>query len=329
MISSTVSLKHLNIDRVRTVMKQEKEATKISIANSTGLSVATCGNILKELLETGEVFELDLAESTGGRPSRRFTYNKNFAYIGCLYMSRLPNSFSVTYAVVNLTNEVVKEATIESNKLNLTILDKIVHQLILDYPDITVLSFGIPGVVRDGLIDDCDIKDFIQIDMKTFFEDKYSIDCLIDNDVNATTLGYYDRTGNSEEESLAFVFYPLHNRPGSGFVIDGHILRGHTNFAGEVGYLPFDINMNTLEDNSMTDEAFIILVAKTLTTINCIINPKRIILSGDRFDTAIIEAIKLSLDSMTPHTHVPTIIYENSIHNSYIGGLTSMAMEVL
>ena len=61
---------------------------KNSLSISTGLSIATCGNILKDLILSDEVIELDLAQSEGGRPARRFRYNENHELILIIYVRK-------------------------------------------------------------------------------------------------------------------------------------------------------------------------------------------------------------------------------------------------
>jgi hypothetical protein len=45
-----------------------QHGTTSSVSNITGLSVATCGNVIKSLVQTGEIIEVEMVESHGGRP---------------------------------------------------------------------------------------------------------------------------------------------------------------------------------------------------------------------------------------------------------------------
>jgi predicted NBD/HSP70 family sugar kinase len=38
---------------------------------------------------------------------------------------------------------------------------------------------------------------------------------------------------------LHVIKFPKDNFPGAGFIVDGHLLKGNTKFAGEVSFLPF------------------------------------------------------------------------------------------
>ena len=69
----------MNRELVRQTLKKMGQGTKSMVAEATGLSVATCRSILLELLEAGELVELDLEESSGGRPAQIYKFNENFS----------------------------------------------------------------------------------------------------------------------------------------------------------------------------------------------------------------------------------------------------------
>ena len=68
---NTQQVKRINVELVKNTLRSTGVGTKSSIANLTRLSVATCGTILNELLQTGEIIDLGPDESSGGRPASR------------------------------------------------------------------------------------------------------------------------------------------------------------------------------------------------------------------------------------------------------------------
>ncbi len=52
------NLKMLNIEKAKQHLKTGKPFTNISLSKASGLSVATCGNIIREMIATGEVKEV-------------------------------------------------------------------------------------------------------------------------------------------------------------------------------------------------------------------------------------------------------------------------------
>ena len=53
LINNVLRVKESNTRLVLTAIRKSKTATRKEISKSTGLSLSTCGNILKDLLATG------------------------------------------------------------------------------------------------------------------------------------------------------------------------------------------------------------------------------------------------------------------------------------
>lgn len=70
-VNTATRVKQVNIELVKTDLKALRFETELTVANATGLSVATCGNILNELLKRGEVIKSDL-EQSGIRSAQRY-----------------------------------------------------------------------------------------------------------------------------------------------------------------------------------------------------------------------------------------------------------------
>lgn len=54
-----------------------------------------------------------------------------------------------------------------------------------------------------------------------------------------TTYGFYARQEGDCGDTVAVLYFPKNACPGSGAVVDGQLLRGASNFAGEISFLPW------------------------------------------------------------------------------------------
>lgn len=327
--SNSIKLKKINVELVKSSLKSEKYSTKTSISTATGLSVATCGNILKELLSTGEVLEIELKPSTGGRPARRFTYNLDFSHVASIYARKEGEYKSLSCTVSNMIGDQVYETYVEYEDITIKEFETVIETLINTYPTIKALGIGVPGVVNQGIIGICDFKALCHIPIEQHLSQKYNLMVVAANDVNSTAIGFHHRIQYYPTENLAYIYYPIDGNPGAGIIIGGQILKGHTNFAGEISFLPLGVSVDTQPKIQKNNDVFSKLVAKTLASINCIINPKCIVLSGYCFTEQLIELIRIDLSSLIPAGHLPDLKYEEDIHKNYIYGLTSMALEKL
>lgn len=317
----TSLLKNINVNKVRNALRQAHIASKNTLSKMTSLSVATCGNILRELEVSGEVSEVQLAQSTGGRPSKRYAYNKDFAHILKAYVRKENQEKTLIYEVTDILGQTIEAETVWMDFIRPDHLIAYIQGLIDKYPRIKVISFGLPGLVAGGYVDFCDIEELSQCDLKNRLVQATGKTVLIDNDVNITAVGYYYKH-HLMESSFVYLYYPLKGMPGAGIVLDGKVLKGCSNFSGEVSFLPVE-NRSTDE----SDSVFNIRVSATIRSITCLINPKTVVLSGFRLKESDLEYIYKDLSLHLPKQHMPEVLYVEDMHEDYMTGLWSLAIE--
>ncbi len=324
-----MQLKQINVDAVKDALKANDYSTKNSIAQETGLSIATCGNILSELLASGEAKEIDLDASSGGRPARRFVFNKDFTHVATVYFRREGDQDSMVMTVSNLVEEVVYEKSIERTSFDLPQIEDHIQQILTRFPKISVLALGIPGVVHKGQVGYSHFDALNQVPLEAHLQAKFDVKIILENDMNATALGFYHSYAKETPETIAYVYFPKDNISGAGIIVEGNILRGHTNFAGEVSYLPLGLDYPAQRAVQQDPDAFSTFVVGMIASINGVINPQRVVLSGYYFKEALNRQIQDKLEASIPHPHVPDLLYEADIHVNYIRGLTALALDQL
>jgi predicted NBD/HSP70 family sugar kinase len=320
-------VKQVNVELVKTALKALKFGTKSTIANATGLSVATCGNILNELLERGEVIETDLEQSSGGRPARRFMYNANYSYIACIYVSNEGGIYRTVYAVANLTGEIIAKNSSEVELINYEAIDNLLEDLTGKYENIKAVGIGIPGIVHKGLIGAGDIEELVNIPLAARLKAKYNLHITVENDVNLTAYGFYQKQHYEEDKTVAVVMFPEGNCSGAGIIVDGRIIRGNTNFAGEVSYLPLDYSREEQIKQTKNPDVFFLLMVKTIASIIAVINPAIIVVTGGLIRLDMMAGITNSCEVIIPQEHMPQIIIKENMQEDYINGLISITLE--
>ena len=86
MKNNTKMVRKINSDVIRKVLRKNEELTKAEISSLTGLSIATCGNLLKLIVESGEVIEGELEQSTGGSRHADIVIMLEKNLLLCLYV---------------------------------------------------------------------------------------------------------------------------------------------------------------------------------------------------------------------------------------------------
>lgn len=328
-VNNAIRVKQVNVELVKTALKALTFGTKLTIAHATGLSVATCGNILNELSERGEVIEAELEQPNGGRPARRFMYNANYSYIACIYVSNDGGVYKITHAVTNLKGEIIEGNSAEVEIINYEVIDNLIEKLIYNYENIKAIGIGIPGIIYRGIIGAVDIEELTDLPLATRLKTKYNLKVIVENDVNLIAYGFYKKQNYDEDKTIAVVYFPKDNGSGAGIIVEGRIIKGNTNFAGEVSYLPFDQSRE--EQIKLTDSAerCFPLMAKIIGSIIAIINPETVVLTGGLVRPNMQADFSIACRKRVPHEHMPQIIVQENMQEDYINGLVSITLESL
>jgi hypothetical protein len=326
--NNSIRVKKINQELIKQALKSMKQGTKSMISSATGLSVATCGNILNELLETGEVMETELEAPNGGRPARRYVYNANYSYILCIF-AKTEGGQSLKYAVANSVGERVEEGQLKPAKINAETIDAIVGSFIEKYQHIKAVGIGIPGLVHEGVINICDIQELIDAPLEAQLREKYGIEVIIDNDMNMTVYGFYKKQDYDEDTTIVVMTFVKDNFPGSGIMVNGHIHRGNTNFAGEVSFLPFGISREEQFNQLNQHDTCIPLVSHVIMSTTAVLNPDTIALTGDQVRKEDVELIFNQCLEFIPREHLPQITVLEQPDDDYMNGLISVTLESL
>jgi predicted NBD/HSP70 family sugar kinase len=329
-ISNTAQVKRYNVEIVKNALKALPGGTKTTIARITGLSVATCNTILNELASTGEILEVTNEYSSVGRPAQVYRFNENYSYICCIYMSYENSVKILNYAVVNLLGDVIEEYAMIKARIDYDVIENLVKELIDKCENIKAIGIGIPGVVnQQNIIDFCDIEELGNCALAESLTSKFGMDVVIENDMNSIAYGVYQEGEYEEETSIAVVSFYKDNWPGSGIIVDGHIIHGNTNFAGEVSYLPFGHSHNEQKELLKNRKNVIKIVAQTICSLAAIINPHTIVLTGTTLEDDMLKEICDLICLSIPKKHIPKILLEKNVQDYYLKGLSSMTLEYL
>lgn len=328
-LTNTQQLKELNVDTIRRLLRCHTKVTKNDLANLSGLSVATCGNILRDMVETEEAYEIEQAKSTGGRPAKTYLLNKDFHHLAALYARRENRQLTLTYQVTNLIGEIISEQTKALDDITIDLLSRSIDQVLSTHPSIHSFAIGLPGVIRDGYVSSCDIVSLGGIELRDHLTSRYDLDFVVENDVNATVLGFYNRLQDNKNQSTVYIYYPSSDCLGSGIIINGQILYGKSNYAGEAGFLPFSDYNGTSDLAKDNPSLFAAQAAKTLMAYICIINPDNMVISGYNISAEIVATIKDELNKLCAQEHQPHLHFEADIKESYLLGLRKLAMDQL
>lgn len=192
----------------------------------------------------------------------------------------------------------------EVMKYSISIQDiyDVIDTVILHYPDISVIGMSIPGIIYNGLLSSSYIYDIENNEIEKAFTKRYHQKIVITNDVNAAAVGYY--VSQKKYQTFMFIFEPVALGIGSGIIINGQLICGAHNFAGEVIYLPFHDQKD--HQPNVTPESAMDIVSKTVISAMCVIDPQAIILFCDLITD--IDELKKEIEKRVPQEFIPDMI---------------------
>lgn len=327
--NNTLRVKESNSNLILDTLKKFGTATRTEIARDTGLSIATCGNILKDLLKTGEILEGDLENCSSGRPARQYIYNKNFSLVIAMTIQSDQNLKTLQYAVTNLYGETVEEKIKAYDTIDPDTIVTLVDELIQLHPNIKAMGIGIPGYAdKDGTIGITDVAELNGVNLAELLEKKFDIKVAIDRSPAISAYGFCQKYPDAAEDALATILMPSQHPMGVGIVINGQIYKGATNLEGEISYI-YDGFAKEFAPQQKGESSLVQESLFSVAAIIATINPSLIVFMGRSFTEETYEKIVEKSRAMFPENFLPKFQLYSDYSDVYLEGTIQIAIDCL
>ena len=150
---------------------------------------------------------------------------------------------SIKYGVINEDGTLLEtnDRDTEAYKGGLSIIEKvkdIIHELKINN-DISGICISTAGMVcpKEGKIVYAGptIPNYTGVEVKKILEEEFNLPCFVENDVNCAALGEFFGGAGKGTHSMACL--TIGTGIGGALIIDGKVLHGFSNSAGEIGYM--------------------------------------------------------------------------------------------
>lgn len=326
-VENTMDIKAMNVSKVIDSFLKLGQSTRADIARDSGLSISTCNTIIRELLASGELTEGEMVKAVG-RPSHTYVYNADRSLALCITIVSNNMVNSIRYALVNLEGKIIEENEIVKKNIALEEFYAIIDG-VLEKNNVEAIGIAIPGMAYNGTIEYCDVESLDGIALQQILEEKYAIRVIVENEMHLKAYGYYKNHPEFGNEIVALLNLPEGHTCGASFVIDGQVLEGVSNFAGEINYLPFADSREDLIRQSSDKKTLIPLIAKIVISIITIINPAHLAFVGNGFDEEIVEEVKKIVDKTIPHAYQPEYYLQRDISKEYLDGIVMFTQDMI
>ena len=199
----------------------------------------------------------------------------------------------------------------------------IIDTLLLDHPDILSIGISLPALFDD---------DTKIVKINYFYRDitiniekikqRYKQDIHFDNDMNTAVVGCY--VTQDEYKNIVALYQPTLYKAGVGIVINGQLVKGLHNVAGEMQYMPLRLS-DDVSTLSSTPEGSIELVGKEILSLISTIAPEAVYV----FCKLLLDenALYNYLRGYVPEKYIPKIIISEAMIKHCILGQKLLCQE--
>ena len=287
-------------------MKENPGIDKSELAVLSGLTFPTVSSAIKDMLLSKEVIKMNEI-SKGGRPGAVYKINENYRYIACAYI----NAYTLYVRIYNVVGMQCEQMNYELTvSAKPSTLYKIFYEIKVKYPALSVIAFGIPGVVLDGIIQYLPIYPALEeFNFVKYFDEKLQVHTFLENDINAITL--------AEKYNYKNIAHIILNQGciGSGIIINGQLINGAHGNAGELELL-CNMRGSTVE-----------ILTQGIIAITCVVDVEDIAISGTELDDLMIKELNMKLEKRLSNRCIPKIHFIKNADELYYRGLLNIAME--
>ena len=326
--ANALVMREINVKLVRRALRRKGQATKQQIAEATGLSTVTVATVLQKLIEENAAFDDGFVASMGGRPAQLFRFNENHSHVLVLFTYEQDGADMLHVRVANLNGVPVYAVDAPLTEIGLHTFEPAIDAGLAAYDSIRAIGFGLPGVELGGRILGMDYPALAGTAFADHYQVRYGLPVIVENDVNAASVGYYSRNPLEMDAAALYLYFPQKYPPGGGITLDGRLYKGYSNYAGEVASMPLGIDWHEPTLYTSYDR-----ICEAITTligaISLLLNPHRVVLYGAFLTDAHLNEIERRCTARQPVNSVPQLSLTADFTLDYQQGIIEEALALL
>lgn len=241
--SATPVLRQISVRAVMDVLLNSGATSRAELAKITGLSKQTMSEVIRVLESGGFVRVKGVTSGRVGRAAVIYEVDPSGGYV----IGAELGVTSLRLSLANIVGDIVGSLEVPSEQLAGPALFRelgrlkadLVASANIDAAKLLVAAVAMPGVVEPDsgrLSLSPNIEGIGHIDVRTLLACELGCPVVIENDINAAVIGESWSGCAVGVGEVAFV--SLGAGIGLGALVGGHLLRGATGAAGEIGFLP-------------------------------------------------------------------------------------------
>lgn len=241
LVGNAELMKQLNYAMIYRLIVQQSPISRIQLAEISQLAPASITKITRQLLNTKLIKEVDIQQSTGGRPAVSIVAKFDYYQAISIQLSR-------SHVMIELYNLGAKTLASKRFPLNdfsqqqtqnylISLIELFCVEQQKKIKNLIAISVVMPGVIDSvkGIVRYTPHIDVNNWALAEILTEKFSVPIFIGNDVQSLALAesYFGTTQSVDDSILVRV----HRGIGSGVIINQQLLMNHNQSACEVGHI--------------------------------------------------------------------------------------------
>ena len=222
--------------------------SRVQLAQRMNLTRAALTVIVNDLMESGVIRETNSRLSNAGRPAITLEINPQSGFVAAVDMG----ATHLSILVANCAAHVIAEKEVPFNIADGpvvcldqadTLLRETVKLAGIELSDLLAIGVGVPGPIMSeaGMVVAPPIMPgWDRYPIRTTLEKRWNCSVSLNNDAELGAVGEWAYGAARSAANLAYI--KVGTGVGAGLLLDGHIYRGATGSAGEIGHLTIDPN---------------------------------------------------------------------------------------
>lgn len=239
------TIRKMNKEIVLNIIKDMGPLSRTEIAKHSGITKATVSDIVKALIEEKLIYD----EKDDADFSKRGT-NLHFSKHAAYGLAVDLGGTTIHLGLFNLAGECIIEQTVATYDLStskaflaqmVTDVRAFIQQSGQPMGRLSFISIATPGIIDpvSGIVleGSPNLPEWNNIHLAQHFNEAFDVPVTIENDVRAALVG--EMYAGAFQKLNSAVLIGIGTGLGSAVLIDGKVIRGAGNAAGEIGYMVF------------------------------------------------------------------------------------------
>ncbi len=246
-IQGYAHMKYNNLKLVYDVIRERRSISRIDLARETGMSATSMTRICSELISTGLIREGAVSGKRVGRRAMLLEVCPRACFCFCINIDVCTTQLTIFDMLLDRVayREICTEATSSYEEI-IDEIATIIPQMAkdADVPMESILAVGIStvGSVHEGVMQYVAQFNWSNVPAQEYAQKKFGLPVMVENDCKAALIGE-QRVRYGINCPANIVYIGLGKRGvGAAAMVNGQLLRGSTNAAGELGHITVQVD---------------------------------------------------------------------------------------